>query len=443
MIRLHLEWQDARGVADTLSARTWARIVIRVDGRCVTKLVDHRSGSLRDGIYGSVLPLCNWIVENWWFLLNEAYRFPVVLGSRELGRECSGRTWVQRHSLLAAQEGSSLPDMTLHRDGSSVLARWIPDGEDSPHTFIRFAGSGEVRMEPASVEQGLAEFVGQVIDRIEGFDCEEATRLRAEWSAIGESTKNERELCEWSARLGLDPYSRNELTDEYAAILSKVIPGLEVPVRYDLLDVAQPGSLVRDIAWLSSARTLAANAGKSVNPERCFAPIVKETAHASGYECAVLLRQHMGRAHSPEPVGHMDRILVQLGWADRPSIATEFPPDCALDAVLERSAEGAPVVITPRSHESGMRFKLARSIYLRHFCGNRTRRRLATKANTRDQRASRSFAAELLAPATALANRIGEAVSHDEIVDLATDFGVNPLLISHQIQNHNLAWIEP
>lgn len=209
MIRLHPEWQDARGVADTLLARTWARLVIQVDGCCATKLIDHRSGSLRDGIYGSALPLCNWIVENWWFLLNEAYRFPVVLGSRELGHERSGRAWVQRHSLLAAQEGGPLPDMTLHRDGSSVLVRWIPDGEGSPHPFIRFAGSGEVRMDPAKAEQGLTEFVGRVIARIEGFDCEEATRLRAEWSAIGESIKNERELCERSARLGLDPYSRD------------------------------------------------------------------------------------------------------------------------------------------------------------------------------------------------------------------------------------------
>ena len=56
--------------------------------------------------------------------------------------------WIQRHSMLAARQGGVLPDLTIYRDEKSVVARWIPDGEDSAHPFLRFTGSGEIQMDP-------------------------------------------------------------------------------------------------------------------------------------------------------------------------------------------------------------------------------------------------------------------------------------------------------
>jgi hypothetical protein len=58
MIEFQVEWQDAPGVRDPVLERTWCRLTMDVDGQVVTRAIDHRSQSLRDGIYGSALPLC-------------------------------------------------------------------------------------------------------------------------------------------------------------------------------------------------------------------------------------------------------------------------------------------------------------------------------------------------------------------------------------------------
>ena len=106
MIRFRVEWQDAPGVRDTVLARTWCRLAIEAGGRLVTECLDDRSRSLRGGIYGSVFPLSQWIVENWWFLLNESYRFLAAYGSRDLARTSGDGAWIQRHRMRSR---SSLP----------------------------------------------------------------------------------------------------------------------------------------------------------------------------------------------------------------------------------------------------------------------------------------------------------------------------------------------
>ena len=222
MIRFRMEWQDAPGVRDTVLARTWCRLVIEAGGRLVTEAVHDASDSLRGGIYGSAFPLARWIAENWWFLLNESYRFPARYASRDLGRTLPGRSWVQRHSLLAAREGGALPDLTLHRDEEKVVARWAPDGAASVPPPLRFTGEGEIHLDVADAERGLAEAVQAVMDRLEGFEEPEVRAFRQDWAAISGATEQERRLCEWSARLGIDPIDPEDLTDE----LAETLPGL-------------------------------------------------------------------------------------------------------------------------------------------------------------------------------------------------------------------------
>ena len=67
--------------------------------------------------------------------------------------------------MLAARQGGVLPDLTIYRDEKSVVARWMPDGGDSAHPFLRFTGSGEIQMDPDEVKRGLAELVDQVMDQ--------------------------------------------------------------------------------------------------------------------------------------------------------------------------------------------------------------------------------------------------------------------------------------
>ena len=443
MIRFRVEWQDAPGVKDTVLARTWCRLVIEAGGRLVTDVLDDRSRSLRGGIYGSAFPLAQWIVENWWFLLNESYRFPAAYGSRDLARTPGDRAWIQRHSMLAARQGGALPDLTIYRDEGSVVARWMPDSEDSMHPFLRFTGSGEVQMGPDQTKRGLAELVDLVIGRLEGLQDPEVGNLCAEWTGIQESMDQNREICEWSARLGLDPHDPDDLTDDGAETIMSLVSPLEDSVRNDLLDAEQLRSLRADLEWLNQAQSLAAGAGRSLNPVPTLSKAEGRTAHELGYTCATALRHHLGGPERREPIGDIDDTLHRLGWAQSPSRTLEAHPEGPLKVALEQSEDGASVAVAPEGDAPGGRFGLSRSIFLRHFSGSGGSRRLVTEAHTWEQRASRAFAAEFLAPAAGLSRHIGERVSNGEIDHLAEHYEVSPSVIVHQIQNHRLAWINP
>lgn len=442
MLRFRIEWQEAPGVRVGVLARTWGRLVIEAGGRLVTQAVDYRSESLRGGIYGSVLPLCQWVLENWWFLLNESYRFPVPHAARELAKSPNDRSWVQRHSLLAAGEGGALPDLMIFRDDRAVVARWTPDNEDSVHPFLRFTGSGEVQMDPAEAEHDLSELVREVMERLAGLEAPDAKSLQEEWAAVLASMQSERELCEWAARLGLDPYNADELTEEIAGVLSERIPGLEGSIRNDLLDAGQALSLQEDLVWLNRAHSAALDAGATTGAE---AQLTRETdartAHELGYACAQATRQYLSKSDGQEPVGDMEDFLRRLGWAQSPSRTVDVQPKGRLEAVLDRSNEGGSVAVAHNGDAAGNSFRLARAAFLRHFGSDQAGRRIVTRAYTAEQRASRAFAAELLAPAADIAKHIGEQVAPNEIDQLAQHYKVSPFVVSHQIQNHRLGWI--
>ncbi len=442
MIRFRMEWQDAPGVRDTVLARTWCRLVIEAGGRLVTEAVHGPSQSLRGGVYGSAFPLCQWIVENWWFLLNESYRFPARYASPDLARTPRDREWVQRHSLLAAQEGNALPDLTLHRDEQKVVVRWMPDGTSSMHPFLRFTGEGETHLEVADAERGLAEAVQAVVDRLYGMEEPEVRDFRKDWAAISGTTEEERRLCEWSARLGIDPFDPDELTDDLEVALLESVADLDAPLRDDFLDAAHPQTVRRDVDWLRQAETLAADAGRGRTPENVSCDIDAGTAHKHGYACATALRQHLSPTNGHGPIGDLDEILNRLGWAHCPSRTTNLEPESPLEAALTRSDEGAPVAIIGDAGQAGNRFRLARTVYLRHFTlSGQAHRRLVTEAHTWEQRASRAFAAEFLAPAAGLSKHLGGRASPSEIDELADHYGISSQAVGHQIGNHRLAWI--
>ena len=102
----------------------------------------------------------------------------------------------------------------MFRDDEAVIARWRPDYENAIHPYLRFTGSGEVQMAPAEAEQGLSELVRDVLERLVGSEDPDAKALQEDWAAVLASAQSERELCEWSARLGLDPCNADELRDE-------------------------------------------------------------------------------------------------------------------------------------------------------------------------------------------------------------------------------------
>ena len=437
MIKFRVRWQDAPGVRDPVLARTWCRLTVEVAGHVVTRAIDHRSDKSRKGIYGSVLPLCSWIVENWWCLQYEAYRFHRPLRSHDLAVNLDHRAWVQRHSLRAVGEGGVLPDLMLFRDGDVLVARWFADQADSVHPHLRFVGHGQACIAVDEATHGLTEFVDCVLDRVDGLNAPELESLRQDWAAITTTPPDEREFCTWSARLGLDPYDPDELTEHRESLLRASVSSLEGELRADLLDATTADALPTDARWIDVAHETALGSGlATANEPASLRGGNGSAAYETGYGCARVLREHLGA--SGGPVDDLRSLMRNLGWAQEPLLRTESKPSSSIDAVLDRSECGAPVVIAYQDGSiESERFRLARSLFLHHFSAT-SARRLVTAAHTWDQRASRAFAAELLAPASALAEHIRGPVSFSDVDDLGHEFGVSPLVIEHQIDNHRL-----
>ena len=377
------------------------------------------------------------MVENWWCLQHEAYRFHRPWRSHDLAVNVDHRAWVQRHSLRAVGEGGVLPDLMLFRDGDGVVVRWFADRADAAKPYLRFVGDGQASMPVDEMAHGLTDFVVRVLARIEEMNAPEVEALRRDWAAITTAPPDEREFCIWSARVGLDPYDPDELTDQRENLLKASVSSLEGELRGDLLDATTADALPTDARWIDAAHDVALGSGFSAANEPALARGGdRRTAHETGYECARTLRRHLGA--NGGPVADMRAVMRALGWAQEPLLTTDSKPTSPLDALLDRSASGAPVVVAYQ--DGGVeseRFRLARSLFFRHFAAT-PGRRLVTAAHTWDQRASRAFAAELLAPASALAKHIRGPVSFSDVDKLGHEYRVSPLVIEHQIDNQRL-----
>lgn len=105
--------------------------------------------------------------------------------------------------------------------------------------------------------------------------------------------------------------------------------------------------------------------------------------------------------------------------------------------MIGRSGKDGDVVAAgPRPlREDSQRFLSARSLY-HALATTKDSRRLVTDAYSWDQKASRAFAAELIAPQRALADRVSE--SHPDsatIESLSLEFKASNKLIEKQLEN--------
>lgn len=88
--------------------------------------------------------------------------------------------------------------------------------------------------------------------------------------------------------------------------------------------------------------------------------------------------------------------------------------------------------------EEGRRFHLCRA--LAEALTAPATDAVLTGAPTHRQRRGRAFAAEFLAPASALRDRAhGPLVREDDLTDLSAEFGVSPFVIGHQLANHGIS----
>ena len=305
---------------DPVLARTWCALTIRIQGEPVTRVFDRRTKGWRNSVHGSVFPLCNWIVDNLWFLLYEPYRWAVPCGSRDLARNNVDRPWVHRHSLLAAREGGALPDLTVFRDGDAVLLRWLKDGGDASRPFLRFVQEGQAHLAPETVRAGIEKFVDTVLQRASDLPHAEVVQLHDDWADLRRLTPDESNLCAWSARLGINAHYDDELPDCEVERLKSAIGRLEGRIADDLLDASAIGTIDSDVNWIDDAHRRARKARRTSLENALLGQSSQDrlkryewTAYAAGYGQARALRERSGLGTDRVPDLEEPHVAPRLG----------------------------------------------------------------------------------------------------------------------------------
>jgi hypothetical protein len=437
-MRFVVEWHEAPGVRDRVLAATWARLEISADGRAVFDLV--AKGSQRSGIYGPLLPLAEWVVENWWNLLYEPSPASPLVPARKAPRWM--QQWVHRHNLLAAREGMALPDATIVRDGDEIVVMWVPDARHEENGGVHFVGSGQVRVGADSFAAAAADLVDRTLARMQDVvgECEEATALAAAWEAIQTAEAEEEFICQSIAVLGGDPYDPAEASDGLVEHLASLRSSVPSELLNDFLEGTTILKFSDASAWLESHREYLGN-GSQAPADSLVAWSAGPSAHAVGYQVARDARDVLGLPPT-DPVVDLGSVLAAgLGWdADVVCTVRDMASFDALVGFARSSRK--PILMSRELGLLSNRFMMARAAFF-VVTGTLSRGRLLTSAVTRSQRAGRAFAAEFLAPSAALAKRVGGRVGEAEITTLAEEFNVSTRLIEHQIENHGIGSVSP
>lgn len=441
-LRFEFEWQEAPGVRDRLLAATWARLSLSVGDLHASEAIDLRSDSRRTGIYGSLFPLAEWLIEHWWHLLHEPSPRAPMLGGRAAPPLL--RSWIQRHNLLAARDGGALPDLTIARDGDDILVQWEPDAASPIPTRVRFVGQGRVRVSLAEFERSVGAFVEAVLARLEERlrDNEGVERMVTAWQATRSADPAEAELCRSLAVMGVDPYDPDEATDALIETVERGIRVLSDELRADLFEGSDPQSLVDNLTWVERERAGLRSAIEAAGFP-AIGPVTASTAYETGYITARRVRSELLGLPRGTPLSNLQSALVnRLGWAAGCSrvASGRFHLDGMVG--LDDASSALILVIADQRSEAAERFRLARAAFFPVTGRLGANARLLTGSVTPPQRAARAFAAELLAPAEALARRVSGRVSDQDLENLAAEFLVSPQVIRHQVENHGLGYVD-
>ena len=419
-----LEWERVDGSRGDELAATWARLAIRVDGTPITRVNDYRSRSLRDHILIPIYPLAEWIATRWWSLLYEA---------QGPGREA----YEQRHNLRFGREGFAFPDLLIKPTGERALIEWR--ALELPAAHIGFSTSGARDLELVSIRNSLADLIETVLARLDQQGVRD-TCLHQEWQAIQAADEAEAAFCVAAARLGQDPYTLSEPEADTILAAANQLPA---GWQDDFFDVANARDLEAQVALIDDARARLRRSPdqfeglvelrrrtEKIDPQR--------TPWGQGYQVARTLRHRLGLG--AKPLSSDEALAGALGIPSVNCVSVNDPTARKLFEVLVDPADGErPGFLTTKSRPEQVRFSFCRGLF-EYLTAPGTPSALVTVARTDRQRRNRAFAAEFLAPADWLRERIdGTQVSPDEVDDWAQELGVSTMVVEHQIENHRLA----
>lgn len=426
--------------SDPVERHTWCSLRISVGQRVVSRLWDPTLSAERSNLYLPAFPVAEWLVDHWWCLLNELclWEHPPQPGQRPSNLAVSGRaqSWIRRHCLRSADSSLTLPALYVYHDGRELRVEWHSDAPGTlPNMAGEFIASGVDRLDEVETCQSLTEFVNSVLHAAGPSRDERVESVHQLWNAIQSSTPEEQQFCTLAGRMGLDPYDPNETTDELAEFLERELSNPEDPLVRDFTEIASPSHVSEQWAWVSEIRS---EFGMKPSTDTPFAPPASGTSPPLyGYQLARLAREAADQLPNT-PLQSVESLAeAALGKGFRVAERNHVPGLNVLAIVGESGSEvisaGPPI-----ARDDNRRFLLARSLY-HALVGMQNGARLTSKSYSWDQKASRAFAAELLAPRKALVEHVGDSADSETIDKLSLAFTASARVIERQLENAGIA----
>ena len=418
-VRFQFNWVDAGPSPDKLAQTTMAALSVTADGAVVTAVLDRRSRTFSQEVVVPLFNVAEWLVTHWWHIWYE------VGDTSEQRPE-----FESRHNLAFAGDGFVLPHLSMIPVSGRMNLEWTRYKPE--YAGIEFIDKGQHSVERNELELEFRNLIDAVLERLNSRPetGRSADDLGRAWNAINDLDADELEFSRAAALLGVDPF---DVGDDVANAIVGFWHHADPSIREDALALVN-GVLLDPLGrWLSEATETLAKEPKNNEWSEirgALPPPSRDEPWTRGYDLARATRDSIGVNGGP-----ID--FEKLGGLAVPRCETT-PPAARIHGIV--GTETPACMTAPRSW-TGTRFLIARALgdYLGQSVPGHG---LLSSLATNRQAQSRAFAAEFLAPADSLRQRISDEYVHiDQIDELGQEFLVSSELIRRQIQNHNVAKI--
>jgi len=423
---LDLQWPANPGKGgNALLDESLARFQIAVAGKSLTAYQTEK-GDKHSYLHVPAYYLVEWLAQNWWSFLYEP---------RKNDREDFEQDYRSRHWLGTPRNGFALPDVMFSPAGDKIeiVAR---------SAFLRFAQLNFIEAVTATaatdaVRSEFSKFIGQVLEHLTENGVKD-TAAHQHWNCVVSTTKEEEVYCRMVGSLGVSPYLVHPEIDR---VIEKTMGEITETMLTDLCDATNMGNFEQGADFAKQMSASLSDA-KEIHAEKLLQskkPLdSKPRAYEWGYQATDVARSALGIAHD-DPSGStafFERLQLDPAAGIDEGKPSETGVSALISGAVERVENNMRIALAG-SNRAHRKFAAARSAFLAWSDG-RNSSRLLTSARTRDQQASRAFAAELLAPAKYLKKRLGKRseVSPFTLDKISEEIGIASTIVRYQAKNH-------